>query len=65
MGIFAFINTWNDLLWALVAITRQTLPVKRRCSRVSDSPADGSRGTVAILVVFTLLQKQFVWCVLA
>lgn len=69
VAIFAFINTWNDLLWALVAITdgaMQTLPVKlalftgEYITTIHLQMAGATVATVPILVVFSLLQKQFV-----
>ena len=69
VAIFAFINTWNDLLWALVAITEgrmQTLPVKlalftgEYITTIHLQMAGATVATVPILVVFSLLQKQFV-----
>lgn len=69
VGIFAFINTWNNLLWALVAVTEtamQTLPVKLALftgefiTNIHLQMAGATVATIPVLIVFAVLQRSFV-----
>lgn len=69
LGIFAFLGTWNDLVWPLV-VTRsplmRTLPVGIASLATVHSPEmhllmpAATISIVPILIAFALFQKQFV-----
>jgi len=69
LGIFTFMNSWNDFLWPLVVTSRvsmRTIPVGLAYFQTQVGTdwhymmAGATMATVPILIIFSLAQKYFV-----